>query len=203
MESFDTFFSLKLAFLIFSAAEQFSTNLQAKDTTVAEGSRGAVLLRAHYTLHCGLRQLLIPFTRVFSDSASDLTDEPALPRYRKTPRRFDTGAQPHRYSSPEDRYRHAYLEALDHACGEIQRRFDQSDLTVVSEVETLLLDSANGTEIPGIPEVVAEFFHGKIDLVRLKIQLLMLPAAIGKGHAQRSRQAAPSVLYLPCHKCHC
>ena len=32
MESFDTFFSLKLAYLVFSAAEQFSTNLQAKDT---------------------------------------------------------------------------------------------------------------------------------------------------------------------------
>ena len=30
-------------------------------------------------------------------------------------------------------------------------------------------------EIPGIPEAVAEYFHGKIDLARLKIQLLMLP----------------------------
>ena len=37
MESFDTYFSLKLASLVFSAAEQFSTNLQAKDVTVAEG----------------------------------------------------------------------------------------------------------------------------------------------------------------------
>ena len=37
MESFDTFFSLKLSHLVFAAAEQFSINLQAKDTTVGEG----------------------------------------------------------------------------------------------------------------------------------------------------------------------
>ena len=49
MESFDTFFSLKLAYLVFSAAEQFSTNLQAKDTTVAEATSGAHLLRSRYT----------------------------------------------------------------------------------------------------------------------------------------------------------
>ncbi len=49
MESFDTFFSLKLAYMVFSAAEQSSTNLQAQDTTVAEGARGARLLRSHFT----------------------------------------------------------------------------------------------------------------------------------------------------------
>ena len=36
MESFDIFFSLKLGHLVFAAAEQFSVNLQAKDTTVGE-----------------------------------------------------------------------------------------------------------------------------------------------------------------------
>ena len=49
MESFDTFFSLKLAYLILAAAEQFSINLQAKDTTVTEGIKGAKLLKLHYT----------------------------------------------------------------------------------------------------------------------------------------------------------
>ena len=182
MESFDIFFSLKLSFLIFSAAEQFSTNLQAKDTTVAEGSRGAVLLKAHYT---SLRTEAVfdTFYQGVLDSASDLTDEPALPRHRKTPRRFDEGAQQHRYLSPKHRYRHAYFESLEYACGEIQRRFDQSDIAVISEVETLLLDSAKGTEIPGIPETIAEYFHAKIDLARLKIQLLMLPDTIKTAFA--------------------
>ena len=36
MEMFDTFFGLKLSHFIFSAAERFSVNLQAKDMTVQE-----------------------------------------------------------------------------------------------------------------------------------------------------------------------
>ena len=67
---------------------------------------------------------------------------------------------------------------LDHASGEIQRRFDQSDLSVVIAVEKLLIDSANGKEILEIPEAVAEYFRGKIDVSRLKVQLGMLPDAI-------------------------
>ncbi len=33
MESFELYFSLKLSFVVFTAAEQLSINLQAKDTT--------------------------------------------------------------------------------------------------------------------------------------------------------------------------
>ena len=48
MESFDLFLGLHLAFRIFSAAEQLSVNLHAKDTTITEGSKGAELLQCHY-----------------------------------------------------------------------------------------------------------------------------------------------------------
>ena len=34
---------------IFAAAEQIFINLQAKDTTVTEGIKGAKLLKLHYT----------------------------------------------------------------------------------------------------------------------------------------------------------
>jgi len=47
MDNFDTFFGLKLAYLIFSAAEQVSINIQAKDITVQEAVRGAWLLITH------------------------------------------------------------------------------------------------------------------------------------------------------------
>ncbi len=51
------------------------------------------------------------------------------------PRRLEDGAQPYRFVSPKDRYRHAYFEALEQA---IDRRFDQSDLSVVVEIESFL-----------------------------------------------------------------
>ena len=44
MESFDTFFGLKLSYLLFSSSEQLSINLQAKNITVQEAVHGAKLL---------------------------------------------------------------------------------------------------------------------------------------------------------------
>lgn len=177
MESFDTFFSLKLAYLIFSAVEQFSVNLQAKDTTIAEGVRGALLLKTHFDS----MRTDADFGRFYHnilDSSSNLTEEPLLPRYRRIPRRIDEGAPPHRYSSPEERYHHAYFEAIDHVSGEISNRFEQSDVSTVCSIESLLIDSANDEEIPEIPEPVIKLFEGKVNLERLNIQLRMLPDAI-------------------------
>lgn len=102
MESFETLW-LKLAHLIFSASEQFSTNLQAKDTLIHEATRGARLLVTHYQ---SLRTVA-QFERFYADvieQSSGLTDEPTLPRYRKWPRRLDGGAVPHCYQSPKERY---------------------------------------------------------------------------------------------------
>ena len=42
--------------------------------------------------------------------------------------------------------------------GEIEKWFDQSDLAVVLDVESLLIDAANGKDIQIIPKVVAEYF---------------------------------------------
>ena len=79
METFELFFSLKLAYRIFSAAEQFSINLQTKDTTVSEGITGAHLLKSHFT---SMRSDA-SFARFYQEtltSSSDLTGEPVLSR---------------------------------------------------------------------------------------------------------------------------
>lgn len=176
MESFELYFSLKLSYTVFAAAEQLSINLQAKDTTVGEGLLGARLLRSHLsTLRSDDK-----FTVFYDDilkSSQGLTDEPILPRYRKLPRRLDDGSQPHRFTSPKDRYRHAYFEALEQTCGEIERRFDQSDLSVVLKMESLLLNSANGqhTLEPELHQILEK--HG-VDIDRLKMQIAMLSDTI-------------------------
>ena len=72
----------------------------------------------------------------------------------------------------------AYFEALDHVGGEIEKRFDQSDLASVCEVESLLLEAANGQNISEIPETVTMYFREMIDLARLKVQLPMLHEAV-------------------------
>ncbi len=126
MESFELLFSLKLSYVVFAAAE---------DITVGEGVKGARLLRSHLS---SLRSD-VKFNALYEDilqSSQELTNEPVLPRYRKMTRRLEDGVEPYRFVSPKDRYRHAYFEALEQACGEIDRRFDQSDLSVVVEIES-------------------------------------------------------------------
>ena len=100
MDEFDTFFGLKLAYLIFSAAEQLSINIQAKDITVQEAVRGAQLLIKH------LRSIRneSKFDNFYNELIRDcegLTAEPTLPRQRKRPKRFEDGVSPHTYSTPQ------------------------------------------------------------------------------------------------------
>ena len=78
-----------------------------------------------------------------------------------------------------------YFEALDYACGEVQRRFDQSDLATVSEIESLLMDAANGKNLE-ISTIVHDFFREKIDLSRFKVQLQMLPDVLKTAFAGSS-----------------
>ena len=47
MKDFDTFFGLKLSYLIFALAEQCFTNIQAVDITVQEAMKGAKVLVSH------------------------------------------------------------------------------------------------------------------------------------------------------------
>lgn len=182
MELFDTYFGLKLSHLFFSAAEQFSTNLQAKNISVQEATHGAELLVSHLRSLRTDAQFNRFYEQVLSLSSS-LTEEPRLPRVRKLPKRFDQGEHPHKYASPKDKYRQTYFETLDLAVGEVERRFQQSDLHIVKDIENLLLNAANRREIEPISDVVTKFLENDIDPERFKVQLLMVADMIKTAYA--------------------
>ena len=176
MESFDTYFGLNLALLVFSAAEQLSTNLQAKNITIQEATHGAALLTSHMSslrneskFNCFYQEVL--------EKSSTLTEEPKLPRSRKVPRRFDEGSSPHQYLVPKDRYRHAYFEVMELATGEVERRFDQSDLHTIRKIEQLMLDACNGNDYTSFDDVLC-YLKDDVDYERFKAHLSMLPDLI-------------------------
>ena len=173
MENFDTYFALKLAYLVFSAAEQLSVNLQAKDITVQEAINGAKLLTTHLMSLRNEVRFNIFYDRVCQD-CRDLTEEPQLPRHRKRPRRLDEGAGTHQYQDPKERYRHAYFEVLESAAGEVERSFDQADLHIIKEIEVLMLKAANGEIIDSIPPVIHHYLDKDVDRDRLKTQLSLV-----------------------------
>ncbi len=137
MESFELLFSLKLSYVVFAAAEQLSINLQAKDIIHSRRRNERCTLALITSVFVEIR------CKVYEDilrSSQELTNELVLPRYRKMPRRLEGGVEPYRFVSPKNRYRHAYFEALEQACGEIDRQFDQSDISVVVEIESFLIN---------------------------------------------------------------
>lgn len=85
MEDFDMLFGLKLAYLIFSAAEQLSINLQSKDVSVQEAVHGAKLLATHLRSLRNEAKFDTFYNAVVSESGS-LKTEPALPCQRKRPK---------------------------------------------------------------------------------------------------------------------
>lgn len=106
MEKFDTFFSLKLGYLIFSAAEQLSINLQSKDITIQEAIRGATLLSSYLQSLRNEEKFNAFYDQILHES-STLTEEPSLPRRRKVPQRLDDGSSGHVYETPKEKYQHA------------------------------------------------------------------------------------------------
>ena len=111
MRSFEIYFALKLACLVFSSVEQLSINLQSVDLTVQEVLNGARLLRIHLQTLRNDGHFDRFYESVWQESLT-LTDEPCLPQQRRAPKRYDGGAQPHRYESPKARYRHVYYEVF-------------------------------------------------------------------------------------------
>ena len=114
------------------------SNLQAKNITVQEATCGADLLIARMKSLRTEEKFGMFFDEVEKKSYN-LTEEPALPRFRKIPRRDNDGSMPHHYQTQKDQYMHIYFEVLEVIVGEIERRFDQPDLKTIKDVEQLML----------------------------------------------------------------
>ena len=173
MRSFEIYFALKLAYLVFSLAEQLSINLQSVDLTVQEALNGARLLRSHLE---SLRseEHFDHFYELACQESYSLTNEPCLPRQRKAPKRYDEGSQPHYFDCPKSRYRHSYYEILDPAAGEIERRFTHDDLKIVTQIEELLINAGNGVLNDSFDPSLHIYLENDIDLERLKTHLSLV-----------------------------
>lgn len=79
-------------YLVCAAAEQFSINLQANNTTVGEGVKGIHLGQSHYFVR---RNFIVKSSEGLTESQS---------YYRRASRWLDKGSQPHHFTGPKDRH---------------------------------------------------------------------------------------------------
>ena len=127
LEKFSTLFGLRLAFLLFSTAEEVSKGLQAKDTTLQQALASINLASSFYRRQ-RTEQAFKQFFEVTVTKVQDLQiGMPELPRYRRPPARIDDGSRPHQFSTPQEYYRQTYYQACDLLLQELADRFDQSE----------------------------------------------------------------------------
>ena len=164
MESFQTYWGLKLSHIVFSTAEELSRSLQSKDISVQEAQLACKSVRQYYQK---LRQDEQEFEHIYNETvreAAALDIEPTLPRYRKRPKKLDDGQDPHKFDSPKHLHKQEYIETLELLIKQLEERFDQKDFNTVCDMEKMLLGAANGT-FPEIPDSIKKLIVWPIHFV--------------------------------------
>ena len=182
MEKFDTFFGLKLSFMVLSAIEELSTTLQSSDLNAQEGSSAAACALKFLKRQRSDYQFMTFYNAVVSE-AQDHTDPPTLSKQRQMPKRLEDRSTNPNFSTPEDYYRKQYFQVLDVLAAEIERRFDQNSLKTINHLEQVLLKPCNGVAAQ-FSEDFLEKYLTDVNVEQLKNQLTMLPDLIKTANEQ-------------------
>ena len=172
LEQFRTYFGLKMCHLVFSATEQLATTLQGKTITAVVSIQARDATMAYLQ-----RQRCEEAFNLFYDSvvqeASDKTDKPKLPQSKNIPKRIDDSVDNYKHKTPRDYYQQQYFEVLDILLSEIQQRLNQTSLSILSEMEDLLINACNGN-LKQPSDKITEMYSSVIDFDKLMNQLSML-----------------------------
>ena len=176
LEKFDTLFGLKLAYLLFSIAEEVSKCLQAKDTSLQDGLSAVNLASNFYERQRSFEAFNLFYDGVIRVAENLEIGQPLLPRYRRPPARLDSGSRPHCFATPKEYYRHLYLQACDLLQNELKERFDQKEnLAPVLALESLLIKAGNGENYEDVLQAVEDSCYANdFNITALRRQLPLL-----------------------------
>uniref|UniRef100_H3AKW9 HAT C-terminal dimerisation domain-containing protein n=1 Tax=Latimeria chalumnae TaxID=7897 RepID=H3AKW9_LATCH len=148
MDAFDTYFSLKLAYLKFSASDHLATRLQSKNTITQDAILGVSTLCDYYSSR-RQEECLDTFYHSVLEESKDITEETKLPSLKKY-------------------YRQQYFEILELVHEKVDSHCGSEKYGIVQDIETLLLEACNGKS-------KQYMYSSDLDIEQLKIQLKMLP----------------------------
>ena len=145
MTKFETYFGLEVSHMLFAATEQLSTNIQYKDSCVKDAVYGSKMVSSFLDRQRNEESFDI-FYQSTERKAAARTEEPCLPRYKRVPKRLDSGSENVRFESAKDYYRHMYYDAIDTVRGQLEKRFLNQNLNIAHQMEELLINAANGSD---------------------------------------------------------
>ena len=145
MNTFVFFFGLHLGERLFSHTDKPSKTLQKTKMSAVSGQRVANLTK-QVLLKMRNNECFESFydTIVAKSKKHPSISEPALPRPKQAPSRFEIGTGPPWYpTTPQEHYRHIYFEAIDLMVNAIDNRFNQASFDVYTKMESLLVKCLN------------------------------------------------------------
>ena len=186
MEKFDFLFSLMSSSELYRMTDELSKILQSSDITVTEAAAASrkvlsCIMALRTDEHwCSLWQ------RCLKCAENMHVSQPVVPTCRRAPRKLDSGSDPVKETA-ESYYRRLFCELVDTAHSAIEARLSQKSLSILTDIEQLLLSGASGREIDSeITGRVVGHFKGDINEKRLQRQLEMLPDVLRSDTAPHS-----------------
>ena len=70
------------------------------------------------------------FSQIKNELEKFEIETPVLPRWHRLPRRFDSGSDNTRFTSPEQFFTMQYVEVIDLITNKLDERFDQETLQI-------------------------------------------------------------------------
>ena len=172
--------------------DNLSKTLQHTSMSAAEGQKIAKMTV------CTLQSIRSdPNFEFFWQKVTKLTaeldvDEPALPRQRKRPRKYEDGTgEAHFSENVKDFFRRIYFEALDLVISGINSRFDQPGYKIYSKLENLL---TNNEEYEDEYQLIIDFYKDDFDSSLLRTQLDVMSCNIPCDSVPHNLRSSNSVL---------
>lgn len=128
MNTFDFFFGLHLSERLFSHTDNLSKTLQKTKMSAVSGQRVANLTKQVLQKMQNNESFKSFYDTIVTKSKKHPSiSEPALPRQKRAPSRFEIGTGPPWYpTTPQEHYRRIYFEAIDLMVNAINNRFNQA-----------------------------------------------------------------------------
>ena len=145
MNTFDFFFGLNLGERLFSHTDNLSKTLQKTKMSAVSGQRVANVTKQVLEKMRNNECFKSFYDTVLVKSKQHPSvSEPALPRQRRAPSRFEIGTGAPSYpTTPQDHYRRVYFEAIDLMVNAIDLRFNQASYRVYEKMESFLVKCLN------------------------------------------------------------
>jgi hypothetical protein len=184
LESFDIWFGVQLALLVFEPTEQCSRILQTKNISAVDAKNAAIVTN---TLLQSLRNDA-KFNSFYDNCVEQAetigVEQPILKRQIRRPGRFEDGAPAYHPQTCRDKFRQIYNQFVDSAVTSIADRFDNPAYTLFAQIESTLIQSANGTVSEKDVSAICAHFGDDLQLDKLSRQLGVL-TDLCRGRGQR------------------